>query len=169
MSINQTYGCVLTKLFQLKILTCLLILGDAHYPSLAEYFEWLCLLRFPATDFVYILKLESAGSSSIINKARGCFHNVFFTLKIYWFVIIVIRTDLVFVFYWGGLWFSWSYYRSSSFRDLLKHSCWWELAFVLVRKQCKASIDFLALSRFGRWLGRKAISFHRSVLLRVRA
>ena len=90
MSINQIYGCVLTKLFQLKILT--------HYPSLAEYFEWLCSLRFPATDFVYILKLESAGSSSIINKARGFFHNVFFTLKIYWFVIIVIRTDLVFVF-----------------------------------------------------------------------
>ena len=91
-------GVFSVRFFSWSFWVCLLILGDAHYTSPAEDFEWLCSLRFPATVFVYILKLESAGSSSIINKARGCFHNVFFTLKIYWFIIIVIRTDFVFIF-----------------------------------------------------------------------
>ena len=39
----------------------------------------------------------------------------------------------------------------------------------LCRKECKASMDFLSLSRSGRWLGRKPIMLHRSVLSQARA
>ena len=67
-------GVFSVRFFSWSFWVCLLILGDAHYTSPAEDFEWLCSLRFPATDFLYILKLETACSSSIINKARGCFH-----------------------------------------------------------------------------------------------